>query len=296
MTDEDRALRPEDQDRDVLEEVDRLIVALQSHPDAMVREQVSSLLAGIDAVHRAGLTHLVNAIHGMAGDALINKLIADPAIRLLLMSYGLLAVDRRLQAEEALDAVRGHLHGHGIDVEILEVVGGVVYVRLHGLEKHTLSVESATHDVEEALEAGFSGFQELVVRDRIHSAPQTHLIPLGGLRRPHRPVYRCVIGTSELPVGHMKAVDVNGQPLLIANVAGEYYVVRNRCGDSPLPLQFGELDGPELTCSWHGCRYDLRSGKRLDRDGDRLQVFPVEVEDGEIKVAIDVEPLPAERP
>ena len=41
----------------------------------------------------------------MAGDAFLNRLAADPAIRLLLMSYELLAVDRRLLAEEALDAV-----------------------------------------------------------------------------------------------------------------------------------------------------------------------------------------------
>lgn len=295
MTDKDRALRTADQDGDVLEEVDRLIAALQSHPDATVREQVSSLLAGIDAVHRAGLTHLVNAIRGMAGDAFINRLIADPAIRLLLMSYDLLAVDRRLQAEEALDGVRGHLHAHGIDVEITDVVGGVVYIRLHGPEHGVVSREAVIHDLEAALKEGFLGFQELVVRDRTHSAPEARVIPLGALSRPHRPVYRRVLRTSELPIGHMKALEVDGQPLLIANVAGEYYAVRNRCGDGPLPLQFGTLDGPELSCSWHGCRYDLRSGKRLDRDGDRLQVFPVAVEDGEIKVAMDVESVP-ERP
>jgi hypothetical protein len=39
---------------------------------------------------------MVNALHGMSGDTLINRLIADPAIRMLLMSYDLIAVDRRL--------------------------------------------------------------------------------------------------------------------------------------------------------------------------------------------------------
>jgi hypothetical protein len=109
---------------------------------------------GVDAVHRTALTHLVNAIRGMAGDAFVNRLAADPAIRLLLMSYELLAVDRRLLAEEALDAVRGHLHDHGIDVELAEVVGGAVYVRLHGLEHSGVAVEAVRRDVEEALRAG----------------------------------------------------------------------------------------------------------------------------------------------
>ena len=80
-----------------------------------------------------GLSHLMDVIRGMGGDAFVNRLIGDPAIRMLLMSYDLVPVDRRLMAEEALDMVRGHLHSHGVDVEILEVVGGVVYVRIHGL-------------------------------------------------------------------------------------------------------------------------------------------------------------------
>src|SRR5262245_14781185 len=116
---------------DLLEDVERAIAALETHADPHVRAAVHALLTGIDAVHRAGLTHLAQAIHGMAGEAFLNRLVADPAIRLLLMSYNLVAVDRRMQAEEAIDGVRGHLHDHGIDVEILEVVGGVVYVRLH---------------------------------------------------------------------------------------------------------------------------------------------------------------------
>ena len=95
----------------------------------------------------------------------------------------------------------------------------------------------------------------------------------------------------------MRAVEVEGQPVLVANVAGEIYAVRNRCGDSPLPLEFGELVGPELRCSWHGCRYDVRSGARLDRPvtdaSERLMVFPVAVREEEIQVAVGVEPAPA---
>ena len=102
----------------------------------------------------------------MGGDAFVNRLMADPAIRILLMSYDLVAVDRRLAAEEALDAVRGHLHAHGIDVEILEVVGGVVYVRLHVMHGATMREDAVLRDIEEALHAGFIGFQELVARER----------------------------------------------------------------------------------------------------------------------------------
>jgi nitrite reductase/ring-hydroxylating ferredoxin subunit len=276
-------------DRDILEEVQRLIAELESHPDEAVRANVAALLQRVDAVHRTALTHLVGAIQSMAGEAFMNRLTADPAIRLLLMSYDLIAVDRRLHAEEALDSVRGHLHDHGIDVELSEVVGGAVCVKLHGIEHSDVGIDGIRHDLEEALKAGLVGFQELVIGDR--SATRTpELLQVGGLRRPQRPVYHSVCATSEIARGTMRAVDVNGHGILLVNVDGEFLAVSNNCGDSPLLLQFSTLHGAELRCSWHGCRYDVRSGQRLDGPG-RLTVFPVSVEGEEVRIAVGTEPV-----
>jgi len=275
---------------DLLDEAQQLIAALEAHPDPAVGEQVRALLERIDAVHRTALVHLIGAIQGMAGEAFLNRLTADPAIRLLLMSYDLLAVDRRLVAEEALDAVRGHLHGYGIDVELLEVVGGAVYLKLHGLESSGISAEGVRHDLEEALRVGLVGFQELVVRQR-EVTQSGGFVQLGALRPAHQPVYRRALEQAEVGPGTMKPVEIEGIPLLIVNLDGDLLAVRNRCGDGPLPLEFGVLQGSELQCPWHGCRYDVRTGKRLDREGDRLPVFPVAIEDGEIRVAVGVEPV-----
>lgn len=271
---------------DLLDEIEHLIGELQNRHGDAVRERTTRLLEGIDAVHRAGLSHLMDVVRGMGGDAFVNRLIADPAIRVLLMSYDLVPVDRRLMAEEALDTVRGHLHSHGVDVEILDVVGGVVYVRIHGLSATTLEEGAVAHDLEEALRASFIGFQELVTRERTNEPKP---IPIGGIRRPHRPVYRDLIDAASLTDGEMKAIDVDGTSVLIARVGSDHYVVVNRCGDSPLPLEYSSLSGPELTCSWHGCRYDVRTGARLDGIDGRLRVFPVHVEDGKVRIAVDVE-------
>jgi len=261
---------------DVLEEIERLIATLEAHPDLGVRDNVKALLQGIDSVHRTALEKFVAAIQSMAGEAFLRRLYGDPAIRLLLMSYDLVPVDRRLQAEEALDAVRGHLHAHGIDIEITEVVGGVVYLRLHGAADRA----AAKRDLEEALHANFIGFQELVLRDR-HEEKK-------GLVSLRRPVYKRALSADELPPGSFKAVDLDDLPLLIANVSGDVYAVSNRCGSSPLPLQFGALSGAELRCSFHGCVYDVRSGKRLDMAAEGIRVFPVRIEDGAVLVALGV--------
>lgn len=277
--------------RDILAEVERAMNELNAHPDAAVRDAVTTMLEGIDAVHRAGLTHLVQALHGLSGDTLINRLIADPAIRMLLMSYDLIAVDRRLRAEEALDTVRGHLHEHGVDVEIQEVVGGVVYVRLHVShqeDRDALPLDRIRADLEAALREFLIGFQELEFRDRDPHAAPSAVVPLAALKRANRPVYHDALSADEVPNGVLRAAIVNGASVLFGRVDGEVYAIRNQCGDSPLPLDLGTLEGAEVRCSWHGCRYDIRSGRRLDGDG-RVQVLPVTTEDGRIRVAIDVE-------
>ena len=50
------------------------------------------------------------------------------------------------------------------------------------------------------------------------------------------------------------------------------------------------LDGAELTCSWHGCRYDIRTGRRLDYPEasaeEQLSVLPVRVMDGFVEVVV----------
>lgn len=120
--------------------------------------------------------------------------------------------------------------------------------------------------------------------DAVQRAGLGHLLEGIGER------YRHALALADLPPGTMHAVDLRGVPLLLANVDGHVYAIRNRCGDGPLPLEFGTLDGTEIRCSWHGCRYDVRSGRGIDANGGRVQVYPVSIEDGRIRVALGVAP------
>ena len=278
---------------DLLDQIADIIAALEGHADPDVRAQVTALLGGIDAVHRTALTHLFSAIVGMGGEQFMDRLTADPAIRLLFMSYDLLAVDRRINTEEALDAVRGHLHSHGVDVELLDVGGSEVFVKLHGVEKSGLPVDAVRRDIESALREGLIGFQILVIGERQRAPKAAELVKLGGLRRANRPVYHSAFPATDLEPGETRAIEAGDESILIANVGGEYYAVAANCGDSPLPLAYSSLDDAVLVCSWHGCRYDVRSGVRADASGgDRIRVYPVRVEAGNVEVAVGVEPVP----
>ena len=294
MTDAHDAVTATTESEDLLADVERLIAVLTAHADPQVGETALALLANIDFVHRTALTRLLGAIQSMAGDAFVNRLTADPAIRLLLMSYDLLAVDRRTLAEEALDPVRGHLHAHGIDVELVEVLGGVVTVRLHGAPPpDDPAYAGVLRDLDEALSAGLLGFQELEIRQGKGARPapaDSIFLPAQALKRAKRPVYRRVCALDEIAHGATRAVLVDDANVLIARVDDDVFAVRNACGDGPLPLDYSVLQGAELTCSWHGCRYDIRSGRRLDYANasadEQLSVLPVRVMDGFVEIVV----------
>lgn len=224
----DRLAQTGDPVRDLLVDVEKERAEVQHDHGAVVARLVTQLLHDIDAVHRAGMAHLVQAVRALAGEALIKRLVADPAIRVPLTSDDLIAIDRRLRAEGA--------------------------------------------------EPGTEG-------PRVRVA----VIPAETLHRIHRPVYHVVTGAWALRDGDTMPLEIDGYPVLLARVDGTFLAATNRCGSTPLPLQFSRLDGAELVCSWHGCRYDLRTGQRIDHDGERLAVFPVSVEKGVVQIASPVE-------
>ena len=59
----------------------------------------------------------------------------------------------------------------------------------------------------------------------------------------------------------MKAVEVAGEKICVANVEGKYYAIGNVCTHVGGPLAEGTLEGYEAECPWHGSKFDVRSGE-----------------------------------
>jgi nitrite reductase/ring-hydroxylating ferredoxin subunit len=90
----------------------------------------------------------------------------------------------------------------------------------------------------------------------------------------------------DVPPGTVTAVEAGGQPIALANIDGEVYAVQGECLHLQGPLGEGWLEGPVLTCPWHGWQYDVRTGENEFDRAICLRTFPVQVEDGEIRVAV----------
>lgn len=66
--------------------------------------------------------------------------------------------------------------------------------------------------------------------------------------------------TSEIKQGSGKSLEVNGKPVAVFNVNGNFYAINDVCGHRGGPLGEGELDGKTVICPWHGWRYDVTTG------------------------------------
>lgn len=96
------------------------------------------------------------------------------------------------------------------------------------------------------------------------------------------------VGTvDEVPEGEMKGWVVNEVKVGVAQVEGEFFAFHDCCTHQQYTLTDSFLMGHRLTCDWHGASFDLRTGevKALPATRD-LPMFPVEVREGEIWVAV----------
>lgn len=87
-----------------------------------------------------------------------------------------------------------------------------------------------------------------------------------------------IADNSELKPGEGKVIEVGGKTLALFNVDGTFYALDNSCLHRGGPLGEGELDGPIVTCPWHGWRWDVTSGANTNNPAVKVACFPVKVE------------------
>lgn len=232
-------------------------------------------------------------VGNLGGQGLAERVSQDPIVHTLLEMYDLPEADERTQVEHVLESVYPYFKSHGGKLEVLGVEEGRVRVRLSGsCEGCPGTATTLQRVVEEALREGFPGFRELVAEEPPPPASEKP-IQLG--RKPlRRPRWVSVGRLEDLEPGEMRALRPEGTSLILVRLGGEIYAYRNGCPPgSALTLHLGRLEGSTLVCPWHRCRYDVRTGKRQDAEGE-LAALPVAVQDGEIKLAVGVEEVEPE--
>jgi nitrite reductase/ring-hydroxylating ferredoxin subunit len=73
-----------------------------------------------------------------------------------------------------------------------------------------------------------------------------------------------VAHVAEVAPGEMTFVAVDRERIVLANVEGSFYALRDVCGHRNAPLSRGRLDGCIVECPLHFAQFDIRTGKFVD--------------------------------
>jgi len=96
-----------------------------------------------------------------------------------------------------------------------------------------------------------------------------------------------VAAAGDCAPGSLLGVMADGVPVVLANVDGDVYALRDECSHEAYPLSDGDLEGGDLVCIYHGARFDACTGARKSLPAVRpVQSFPVEVREGGIYVDV----------
>jgi Fe-S cluster biogenesis protein NfuA/nitrite reductase/ring-hydroxylating ferredoxin subunit len=305
------ALRPDALPPEIDAAVDRigeLVAGFEGESDEDLQGRVFDLLRSIDTVHRAGLRRLDELLKAAGLQA---RAIDDPEVKLLFDLYDLGEGGDRQRAEAVIETVAPYIESHGGRITVLDAEGGVVRVQLAGACSGCQG-SSATlrHVVEGALRDSLADFVRMEVEDAAgghehdgghgHSghdhgagpgslppAPPAGFIPLESLR-PVKPTltWHPVFAASSVAVDTLRTVEVEGEAVLVANIAGEHYAYRDLCPGSPFSLGSARIEDGVLICPWHDCRFDVRGGRRMVGDGPGLTVVPIAIEGDEVRIGV----------
>ena len=279
---------------DLAARVDDAVAALEDL-DPAARKVAEELKEAVEAIHRAGLVTMVQAMRADDGArAVLFELVDDPAVRLLLSLHGIIRPDPITHAGQVLDSVRPQLHSHGGDVSLVRIEDGTAFVRLEGAcNGCSMSSVTLRNLVEEALVQGVPSISAVEV---VAAEPTPTLIPLESLRigrDPSAEGWANIGPAAGLAVDNLSTATVSTAAgerieLIVVNLGQRLSAYRNECAHEGLPLDNAVLDvgNGTLTCPWHGFCFDAGSGECLSAPGAQLEALPLRVDDGDVWVRV----------
>jgi len=96
-----------------------------------------------------------------------------------------------------------------------------------------------------------------------------------------------VIAVSALPEGERHLTMAKGHPILIFNLEGNFYAIEDCCTHQGLPLSDGELQGNEITCPFHGAKFNIITGEVTEPPAfENLITFETRVVEGMLQILI----------
>ncbi len=99
------------------------------------------------------------------------------------------------------------------------------------------------------------------------------------------------VGTvEELKDGQRLFVEIDGKPIMVVNLTGNYFAITDVCSHDDGPVGEGEIEGFEIICPRHGAHFDVRTGKVLALPAFvDIPAYPVRVVGDQIEIGLPAE-------
>ena len=85
-----------------------------------------------------------------------------------------------------------------------------------------------------------------------------------------------VASSVELNPGSGKVIIVEGKPIALFNLGGEFVALDNRCPHRGGSLGEGEIKDDIVICPWHGWEFNCRTGKAVENDAISVRTYDIE--------------------
>ena len=96
--------------------------------------------------------------------------------------------------------------------------------------------------------------------------------------------------TTDVQPGDCLGVKVEGVFIGIYNIDGNYFAMNNICPHLGGVLTYGFFDDNVVTCPLHMWEFDVKTGKCLWPEQEKLPTYPVKIEGNDILVDVNSPP------
>ena len=288
-----------------LAHVDALVGELQQLPDPASRALVEELLSTVLDLHGEALSRMLEAVGPRgepAADRLIEVMAEDDLIRGVLLLHGLHPMNLRSRVEGALESVRPYMKTHGGGVELIDVAGDIVRIRLEGhcqgcpssAVTLKLAVEKAIYEaapdvsaieVVEPDDAPASGPPQIAGLVSLPMASATRPAPRRSVALSGEWITLAARAT-HIENGSVLKTAADGESVVIARAGNVFYAYVAACPACEGRMEGATLDGAVLVCDSCAARYDIRrAGAGVGTDF-RMEPLPLLEESGVLRIAI----------
>ena len=94
-----------------------------------------------------------------------------------------------------------------------------------------------------------------------------------------------VCSVDELQPGMKTRVQLNGTPVAVFNIGGDFYAISDTCTHEEASLSEGEVDDDEVECPKHGALFHIPTGEVRALPATKpVRTFPTVIEADEVFV------------